>query len=72
MLISLMYKLLRGATSTNLDGFTIHLALNRLLQRQQRNMHGIFQLQVLFISFLEKGLCAGGTLPDGSGFPWEI
>lgn len=60
------------ANNTNFDGLSIHLALDRFLQRQQRNMHSILQLQVLFISLLEKGLRAGGAFANGGGFPWEV
>lgn len=61
-----------GATNTNFDSFSVHLALDRFLQRQQRDMHRIFQLQVLFISLLKKGLCASGTLANGRGFPGKV
>jgi hypothetical protein len=57
---------------TNLDGLPVHLPLNRLLQRQQRNMHSIFQLQALGIPLLEKRLRAGSALPNRRSLPGKV
>ena len=50
---------------TDLDSFPVHLPFNSLLQCQQRNMHCILQLQVVFIPLLQKRLGACRTLPNG-------
>jgi hypothetical protein len=57
---------------TNLHCLPIHLSLDRLLQRQQRNVHRILELQTLRVPLLEKSLRAGSTLPDRCSLPGKI
>lgn len=72
ILISLGCRMRRGAINTNFDSFSVHLALYRFLQCQQRNMHRIFQLQVFLISFLKESFGTSSAFANGCGFPWKI
>ena len=42
ILISLVCIFIGGASDTDFDSLSVHLALNSFLQGQQRNMHRIF------------------------------
>src|SRR4051812_32622615 len=58
-----------GTELTNFYRVTIHLTLNRLLERQKRNVNGILQLQPFGVPLLEESLGASCVFTDGCGLP---
>lgn len=67
-----MYHGIGKGELTDFNRITIHFTFNVVLERQQSNVNGIFQLQLLGISLLQKGLGLGRALANGRGLPGEI
>lgn len=66
------FETTKQAPQTKLTDFycvAVHLALNRFLERQQRNVNSVFQLKSLSVSLLKERLSARCVFADRCSLP---
>ena len=61
-----------GVADADLDVVLGHLALERLLERENGRVNGVPKLELLRVALLQEGLAVDVVLADSSGLPREI